>query len=292
MICTAKHATAQNDTFHVRDFRVLGETFFNEGNFLLSYFNNLNYYHLSDNSAEKLNAGIQALEACIRTENFELAEDLVFIMGKDYPEVVDYLKYKYAYSLSLSHRYSRANLYLNSITEKIFFDPQYSLLQAYNRMNLNQIRTSIRYLENAMQTQSPYIEQLGDILSLINSGPENKAKSPVLSLFMSAIIPGTGQLYNGFYYDAARSFGLNALFGYATYASWKYELSRDKINYVLPVSSTMIFAVFYLTNIYNTINLNRRANMYYENQFYRGVLNRFEVIINDQGYFFGLMYEF
>ncbi len=285
--CIQLPLQAQNDKLNISDFRQLGKSFYTVENYLLSYLNNLNYYKLSVDSASRVEAGLQAIDACIKTGNYDLAEQLIFIISADYPSVNDYLLYQYSYSLVLNNRYSRADLYLNLITDGASPEPQYSIIQSYNKINLNQKQTSLNYIETALSSKDTYYNTLSEIRDKLNAGPDFNGKSLFLSIIFSSVMPGSGQLYNGFYYDAFRSFGFNLLTGYATYASYRYAKDRENSSrkYIMPMLSGVVFGLFYVSNIYNTINLNRRAKLYHENQFYRKILNQFDIIISDKGYF-------
>ncbi len=80
-------------------------------------------------------------------------------------------------------------------------------------------------------------------------------KSPVLSGVLSAVLPGSGQLYNGRPWDALLSLSFNALFAGATYYSYK-ELD----NIPLTIISGVAFLGFYIGNITNAVTDSQRIN--------------------------------
>lgn len=68
-------------------------------------------------------------------------------------------------------------------------------------------------------------------------------KSAVLAGSLSAILPGTGQIYNGNYQSAALSFVLNALFLAAT-----IELQQKGL-YATSIAAGAVFSITYVGNI-------------------------------------------
>jgi hypothetical protein len=80
-------------------------------------------------------------------------------------------------------------------------------------------------------------------------------KSPVLSGILSAVLPGSGQLYNGRPWEALLSLSFNAAFAGATYYSYK-ELE----NIPLTIISGAAFLGFYIGNITNAVTDAQRIN--------------------------------
>jgi hypothetical protein len=81
-----------------------------------------------------------------------------------------------------------------------------------------------------------------------------RVKSPALAAVMSAVLPGSGQVYAGSLQAAAVTFVLNALFVGAT-----VELARDK-DYVTAAAAGTAASVFYVGGIINAADLARRRN--------------------------------
>jgi hypothetical protein len=81
-----------------------------------------------------------------------------------------------------------------------------------------------------------------------------RVKSPALAGVLSAVLPGSGQLYAGSLPAAAVTFLLNGLFIGAT-----VELARDK-QYVTAAAAGTAASVFYLGGIINAADLARRRN--------------------------------
>lgn len=81
-----------------------------------------------------------------------------------------------------------------------------------------------------------------------------RVKSPALAGVLSAVLPGSGQLYSGSLQAAAVTFVLNSLFIGAT-----VELARDK-DYVTAAAAGTAASVFYVGGIINAADLARRRN--------------------------------
>lgn len=83
---------------------------------------------------------------------------------------------------------------------------------------------------------------------------EARVKSPALAGVLSAVLPGSGQLYAGSLQAAAVTFVLNSLFIGAT-----VELARDR-SYVTAAAAGTAASVFYIGGIINAADLARRRN--------------------------------
>jgi TM2 domain-containing membrane protein YozV len=81
-----------------------------------------------------------------------------------------------------------------------------------------------------------------------------RVKSPALAGVLSAVLPGSGQLYSGSLSAAAVTFVLNGLFIGAT-----VELARDK-QYVTAAAAGTAASFFYIGGIINAADLARRRN--------------------------------
>ncbi len=91
-------------------------------------------------------------------------------------------------------------------------------------------------------------------------------RRPWLAATMSAVLPGTGQLYNRQWGDALIAFGLNALFASATYYSFK-ELESVPLG----VSSAVLLSGFYVGNIVNAKTDADRYNARIYKGYFEGV---------------------
>jgi TM2 domain-containing membrane protein YozV len=83
-------------------------------------------------------------------------------------------------------------------------------------------------------------------------------KSPPLAATMSAIIPGTGQMYAERYRDGLVALAVNGLFIAGTVASFKDE------NYALAAIVGGVGLPFYVGNIYGAANATRQWNLAFD----------------------------
>jgi TM2 domain-containing membrane protein YozV len=220
------------------------------------------------------------------TGHWKEAENLIFDLDNSRYKIADLLKMKYSYSLLMQKDYTRAGIYLSKIGDPGLFKNQYHFMKAYAEINTRQKPECIKDLD---LIDNPFIagDELTAIKNELADPAKIKKKHIGLALPMSAIVPGLGQAYSGFYFDALQSFGLNAAFGIGAYSAWKYELSKGKTNrnYVLPSLSTLILSAFYITNLFNSVNVTQKANLYSENQYYRKIANRFDIVLDRNQYF-------
>jgi tetratricopeptide (TPR) repeat protein len=91
--------------------------------------------------------------------------------------------------------------------------------------------------------------------SLLDEYEAQPRKSPVLAGTMSAVIPGSGQMYAGHYKDGLMAFVVNGLFIAGTIAA------VDDENYALAAIVGGVGLPFYVGNIYGAANASRKWNL-------------------------------
>jgi len=168
-------------------------------------------------------------------------------------------------------------------------------LRAYAQLTyFNYPEGSVRYLAQIHGENFRYPKILSDIKTAMNARPSGTKKYKAIAVPLSVLLPGSGQLYAGFYFDGVQSLGFNLILGYATYVSWRHELDRPRgdRNSTLPVLSSAVSGLFYLSNIYNTINAVDKANLHRQNKHYSAILEKFRVVLKDDGYFLDVKLHF
>lgn len=287
LLVTFQGNSQEIDTsLNISTLRDLGVKFMQKGEYQLSYFYNYSYYLLSADLQKKKEAVIDAVDACLLTGHYPEAEKVIFDAENFGAEFSDQLKMKYGYSLIKQKEFTRAGIYLSKVEDPGRFPNQYHFLKAYTDINLKNTPECLGNLK-AIDTSFPDYTEAGNIIGVLSADKKFRKKHLALSLPMSAILPGLGQAYSGFYFDALQSFGLNAAFGVGAYSAWKYELTKDKAdrNYVLPGVTTLVFSIFYITNLYNTANVTQKANLYAESEYFRKISDRFDIIFDNNAYF-------
>lgn len=282
---------ADNDLIHLSDIQTLAGNLYENENYFLAYIYNIAAYNLAEKESEKFTYAINALNSCILTDHFKEGLILIRDFSSKFPNHSDYFRYLYAYSLIRSKIYMDGEIYLRNLSNSKIDSHKILCLSAYAALNSNQIEKCKTKLEK-IGTGFKYHTNINKLANQLNVGPKYKKKSPMLSLVFSSIIPGSGQAYSGFYYDAMQDFIFNSILGYSCYASWKLELNykRKNRNYIIPILSSAVFAIFYTTNLFNSVNAAQKANLFNKNQFYKAIINKFDVIISDKQYF--LNYKF
>jgi len=76
-----------------------------------------------------------------------------------------------------------------------------------------------------------------------------KLKSPLLAASMSAVVPGSGQLYCQHQFDGSQAFAFVAVFAYATYMAYRYESTFHKPRVGTVIGGSLTLA-FYAANVW------------------------------------------
>ena len=125
---------------------------------------------------------------------------------------------------------------------------------AFDRHDLVASRSTLEQfiLQNPQDAAVP---KAREAIELLDKNQLPPYKSPVLAGTMSAIIPGSGQLYAGRYGDAFTSLLLNGLFIAGTVVAVQNE------NYAVAGVTGLIGLPFYIGNIYGGTNAATKWNM-------------------------------
>jgi hypothetical protein len=280
---------AQDSLLSSGTLRKLGTLFLEKGEYQLSYYYNYSAFLLEKDPVRKAGAAIDAVDACLMTGHYAEADRIIFDLDSTSREVADLLRMKYSYSLLKQKDYTRAGIYLSKITDPGKWPNQFHFMKAFSDIASRQKEQCLSELGMIDDSFAGSFD-IQAIRSDLGNPKGIRKKHVGIALPLSAILPGLGQAYSGFYFDALQSFGLNAAFGIGAYASWKYELSKDhdKRNYILPSVSTLIFSAFYMTNLFNSVNVTQKANLYSEDQYFRKIADKFDVVMTTNGTFIRL----
>jgi len=278
---------SQEANLKLLDLRQLAKQFYDENKYFLSYIYNLSFYHLTIDPAEKIKAGLDALDSCLMDNRFQEAEELIYKLEINSPQLKEYMTYKCGYSLLMSGRFADGDIYLTKLQQSEKLLTKIQFLRAYAKLNLNQPKECIEYLNKIKDEEFPHMDELNEIKHDLATGAKGGKKNKLVAFGLSAFIPGAGQAYSGLYFDAIQDFGFNLVLGYSAYASWRYELTyeRGDRNYTMPLISTVVWGIFYLTNLHNAVNSANKANLYRENTYYTNILKKFQLVIKDKDYF-------
>lgn len=304
IITSSIQVKAQN--LDAKVFYGLAEGYFEEGQYYLSYLNAMNAFNLLETEGSKYaagyskyNAGYLALQACFKAGQHEDAARVIEALGVHFPDSINSHRLLYAYNLSLMNSFTKSAAYMQRIDndDDLF---QRQVLQSYNALNMNQVSRSIEYIDalgtdnEGLIAEHEYDVILQDIRAQLADVDNFKKKHQLISVPMSMIIPGAGQMYSGYFYDGMNSLIINGLTGYACYASWAYALDKDAADrsYTMPVISSALFLFTYISNIYNTINLTSKANLYSKNQKVKSISESFRLIIQDESFLIGASLDF
>lgn len=138
---------------------------------------------------------------------------------------------------------------------------------------LSSIRLS---LSEAME--SPFRLAWKDALASVPRKPKLALTSPLLSGMFGAVLPGLGHLYNERPLDALQNFLINSVL-----ISLSVYLLRDDIvtpgkegRFLLSAPVTAAAGIFYLVNIYSSVNVSLRRNEKLEAEFRLGIQKNLE----------------
>ena len=110
---------------------------------------------------------------------------------------------------------------------------------------------------------SPARPQADAMLSAMPAYRRLPLKSPLMAGALSTILPGAGQVYVGYYSDAAISFLLNGLL---IWAAWE---AFDNDEYVTGGLLCAVELGWYLGNVYNAVNDAHKFNRRLKRRFFR-----------------------
>lgn len=273
----------QAQQIELSDFRTLGQIYKDSDQHFLSYIYNSSFYFLSSKNAVKLKAGLDAVNSCLLYNRHIEAEILLKDIYSTFPEYQNEIQYYYFYLMTSMKFFDRNLLDYSQIKG---FNNRKSFLNAYLEFHENEIDKSINLL-NDIDSVFKYYNDVNLLKDQLRSKPKYNKKFKTISLLFSTFLPGLGQFYCGSSFDALNSFAFNFVTGIGTYSAWKYEFSKNenKRTYILPIISSIIFSSFYVTNLYNSVNLAEKSNLYQESKYYDSLLEKFNVIISDKEYF-------
>jgi hypothetical protein len=281
---------SQDEPIRLSQLEELGERSYQSGQHFYSYFYNSTVFFLSSDSIRRSRTGKMALTSAVRGNRVAEAELMMESMVTVFSYKRSAFQQMYGYLLSANRRFAESDVVLSNVRDSSEAYALVPVLRAYNRLNLNDRIGAIGMLEK-IHTSAPWQSECREIRAELEK-PVFKTKSRFIAGALSAAIPGSGQMYAGLWFDGIQSLGFNAVTGYAAFASWRYEESKNKRNYVLPVLSTAVAAAFYLTNVYGAINSIQRVNRYHEGEFYRKIIGKMNVILEQNGAQLMLEHEF
>jgi len=285
LIFTVFYSESPAQTIDALTFYELGKKYENCSEDFLAYSNYLNYYFVGNDSSKQFESGIKSVYLGLKNDKIPESTALILDMKKKFPTLTA-LDYDYFYLLKISNKEPDALMFGKQLSTADSLTDRLTYLKAASYLYNNQPLASCGELV-CISRDFKYYDQSQQIYNSLNK-PEFKQKSLLLAAGASIILPGAGQVYSGFLFDGMTIFGYNLVTGAAAYSSWRYELDREhsKRNYFFPVSLSAICGVTYLLNIYNAANSAQKANLFYQNQFYKELLNNFEISIKDDRYFF------
>lgn len=263
----------------------LGKDFENSGQYFLSYQNYVSAYLLEEDDEKAINIGLMALSPCLTMNRVEEGQWLVQSLSQK-DKNPDFYKSILSLFYLKTHELDKALYFLENIS--LNSSNKVNLLYSYYYFLTDEYDKSSSSLE---KIKSDYLlkNEVVDISLALKNPPKISLKSPILSAGISMILPGFGQIYSGLTFDGINAIVSNGLFGSTAAVLWMHEMDQDPSdrNLTLPIISTLVFSIFYVTNIYNAYNSANRYNNNQLNKHYNGVFEKFQLILNDNSLFLG-----
>lgn len=260
---------------------MLGDEYYKSNQFFLSYQNYSSAFILEDNKKESISLGIKAFESCLNVKRVKEGE---WVLNRLSSIDNDSIYYNSLFALLYlkGDKIKKADEILSVMENS---NDNILLLKSYYSFLTDDYSNS-RSLLNKVTLDNDDFFKLKDNF---NNDVAFKEKSPALGVALSMVIPGAGQVYSGHLFDGLNSFGINGLLGATSGVLWYYEMERDhnERNYFLPSLSTLVFSLFYISNLYNSYNSVNRYNNYQKSQYYGGVLKNFNVVMDNNKLFIG-----
>lgn len=141
---------------------------------------------------------------------------------------------------------------------------------------MNWAKAKTTFEEIASTEHEPQITATAKLLiEKSNAGAKLPHKSPIVAAIMSSILPGSGQIYAGHYFDGLQAMAYVGVFSLATYSAYRYDRDINDSDSILLLSAT-ITGLLYSANIlgaYKTAKFrNMRINQNFINDVRRIVL--------------------
>ena len=144
-------------------------------------------------------------------------------------------------------------------------------LMQMEQMNWPQAKTTFQDIVST--NHDPKISEAAKVLTEKSTlGANLPKKSPTLAAIMSSIIPGSGQIYAGHYFDGMQAMAYVGVFSLATYSAYRYDRDINDSDAILLLSAT-ITGIFYSANIMGAYKTARFRNMRIRQNFMNDVKN-------------------
>jgi hypothetical protein len=158
--------------------------------------------------------------------------------------------------------------------ESDYFFKKSDFYFALSYFQINDLKLSKKYTRRLLSESSGYDSCYMNALFL--KAYKNSNKSFVLPAFSSAILPGSGQLMNGYYREAANTFLLNALLATTTYITFTRLYPLDAILTFYPFIQR-----YYLSGIFKAKELAMTKQECLKMELYNELLDYIDHLLND-----------
>lgn len=255
------------------------------------------HFELAADSAARLASGTAALNGAFFARRYGEAEAALRRLATDFPTLRRTFRWQYAVLLLQDGRFDEAALALDAAdlqpADRDTLAERLAIADALLALHASDYERALAQLEPVATDAGFGPEGAAYAVASarigLREGPPTGSRSPGLAAAMSALVPGSGQLYTGHVYDAAQAIGLTTALGYGAYASWRYELDAGGPTvYILPALATLVAGSFYLANVRGAHASAKRFNAYREARFYREAIESLTVVLRDDGWMLGV----
>lgn len=144
-----------------------------------------------------------------------------------------------------------------------YFEKKRNFYSALAYYQINDFKLSATYTNLLVRSSGEYDSCY--VSTLFRKARRNYSRSSVYPAVLSAVVPGAGQLSEGYFGEAANSFLLNALLGCITYITFKQVHALDAILTMYPfVRRYYLSGIFKAGELSNEKKERRKIELYNE----------------------------
>ncbi|MDP2886991.1 MAG: hypothetical protein Q8P51_18455 [Ignavibacteria bacterium] len=246
----------------------------------LLFLESLRSYTTSTSPVDAWSHADRALQLCIRQGKFETARNFVNALYRDYRAdslVVHKLLLRLV-DLNLQYNNGEeAEAYITRLPEYLRTEDATKFRLSHSYVLMNRPREALTTLLSIQSDVYPKTTEFAQIRQVLEGSAASSHRSAVAAMAMSALVPGSGQIYSGHLFDGANAFMFCGILGSASYMGWKYQEGRSGWQ-VIPIITSIAFLYYYVSNIWNAGESAERYNNYQDSMLFKRMISDYVAI--------------